>query len=180
MEGDIVFTKKQADAVFLLIADVLEAINVDEEDALNSLEQSEIGNYLDALSDDELAHFGVLGMKWGVRRATRKANKLERQTRRLETGFERGGKVNKETLLKRSRLSRKYSYRTTKRIRKITKYLQRDAGGGMTVSNRFIKVKHTPEELTKAKQYLSDSETLRERYRDIGARLDSLKLDSLM
>lgn len=180
MPDTLTFTKKQTDAILVLIADVLENVDEDEEKVLDRLQQSAVGEYLDSLSDDELAHYGVLGMKWGVRRGTRVADKLERQTRKIERRFERGGKVNKENLIKTSRKYRKYSYYTTKRISKITKYLKRDAGGGMTISNRFIKVKHKPEELARAKQYLADSETLRERYRDIGARLDSLKLDSLM
>ncbi len=180
MTNEITFTKKQADVILILISDIVQDIEDDEEDALDTLEQSDVGAYLDTLSDDELAHYGVLGMKWGLRRGTRKADKLERQSRALERKFERGGNVTRGALRRKSQLYRKYSYQTTKRIRKITQYLQRDAAWGMTVSNRFIKIKHDPEELKKAKQYLADSETLRERYRDIGARLDSLKLDALM
>ena len=180
MENVVKFTKKQADVILVLIADALESIDNDEEVALDFLEQTSIGEYLDSLPDNTLAHFGILGMKWGLRRGTRKAEKLERQARGIERKFERGGNITRNNLRRKSQKYRKYSYQTTKRISKITSYLKREADGGMAISNRFIKMKHDPEKLKKAKQYLAESETLRERYRDIGARLDSLKLDVLI
>lgn len=178
MENEIEFTNKEMNAVLAIVASVLQ--DMDDDDSLDVLEQSALGPVLDSLSDDELAHYGVLGMKWGIRRATRKSVKLEKQTRRIERRYDSGKGVDKSLLLKRDRVARKYSYRTTKRINKLNKFIKRSESGKLTIANRLFKTKPDPIKIEKAKEYLAESETLRQRYRDIGARLTSLKIDALL
>lgn len=173
---DVKFNKKQADLLLVLMADAFQDVEESDEELLDFLEQSGVGSYLDTLSEDELAHYGVLGMKWGVRKATKKANRIERKTRKLEKRYARGKDLNSAKIKKQSKRQRKYSYKTNKQINKITKYIKKNSDGGLTVSNS----KATPAQIELAKQYLSESKALQQRYRDIGTRLDSLKLDFLI
>ena len=176
---DIIFNKKQTIAILGLLAELIE--DVEDEESLDILEQSAIGPYLDSLSDEALMHYGVLGMKWGVRRATRNRNKLEKQTRKYEKQYHKGKQINNKAFLKTVRRQRKFSYKTNKMITKITKFLNKNADGSMSTSSNWLRRnKYTPEKMEQARSYLETSNILKSDYRDIASRLDSLKLDFII
>ena len=66
MKSVIKFTKEQADSVIIILAEILQ--DIEDEEMLDVLEQTDIGKYLNSLSENNLKHYGVLGMRWGKRK----------------------------------------------------------------------------------------------------------------
>lgn len=167
-------TKEQSDVVLYLLASVLE--DFDSGKTLDDLEHTALGAYLDTMTDDELAHYGVLGMKWGVRKATKKANKLEKTTRKFEKKVDRGGEVAKDKLRTTQKRSRKFAHKTERRLKKLNKYVKLTSSGKLTLGDKVLKV-DSAAKVELAKQLIAENDALKDRYKDIGKRLDSIKLD---
>lgn len=84
---------------------------------------------------DELQHFGVLGMRWGVIRATSKSRKLTKKVTKTVKKFNKG--KNPETV-KISKKVRVQKYRMDKAIRKAEKFLLKNKmANADKVINRF-------------------------------------------
>lgn len=169
-------TKEQSDVVLYLLASVIE--DFDNGESLDVLEHTSLGIYLNSLSEDELAHYGVLGMKWGIRRATKRANKLEKKTNKLARKSDKGKNIEVSKITKIQKKARRISYKTEKRIKKLNKYIKRDLQGKIKLSEKLLRT-DTKAKTTLAKQLLVENEALKTRYRDIKRDIDSIKLDQL-
>ncbi len=180
-DDNVTFTKKQIEVILLLMGDLLQ--NGEDDSETDSLQQSAIGPYLDLLSDEELKHFGVMGMKWGVWRTNRRNNKQQYAVEKLEErqGYGRlTGARGKKKVRALSRRNARYSADTTKRVRKLTRYLHRDANGGYKILKPFFKFKSNPVKVAAVKEALAKLEVHKASYKSLGDRLNSLKLDVLL
>lgn len=178
---NVTFTKKQMEAILAIMADFLQ--NSEDNANMEELEQSAIGDYLNSCSDEELKHFGVLGMKWGVWRTNRRHNKQAYAVEKMEERQGNGrltGARGKKKVRALSRRNARYSADTTKRVRKLSRYLYRDANGGYKLLKPFVKFKSNTAKVAAVKEALAKLEVYKASYKSLGDRLNSLKLDVLL
>lgn len=101
---------------------------------------------------EELKHYGVLGMKWGVRRANRKAMKLEKKTRKTIRRYDKG-KLEKDELDELSRKVRSTKFKFDKKVRRAERWLAKaQKADSRGVVNRFNK---DPEKRKMVEDYMN-------------------------
>jgi hypothetical protein len=103
---------------------------------------------------DELAHYGIIGMKWGTshgrKGADRLGKKIDNSIRKFDAGSRR---VNAGTFREHSRKARKLTYKANKRIARMNKYLNQVKDE--PANNLILKWKKNPKKVAKVKEYLS-------------------------
>ena len=88
--------------------------------------------------DETIEHMGVRGMKWGVRRATRKANSLEKKVSKTIRKFDRGKEIPDDALQNLSKKVRSEKYRVDKKIKRGQKFLSKyEKTNAKQIINRY-------------------------------------------
>lgn len=90
--------------------------------------------------DEELQHMGVRGMKWGVRRANRRANSLEKKVRKTIVRFDKGKSIPDDALQNLSKKVRTEKYRIDKKIKRGEKFISNyEKANAKQIVNRYNK-----------------------------------------
>lgn len=183
MADGMSFTQKQTDAILYIMADMMGIFdkepNDKDETQLDAIAQTAMGTYFDTLSDDELMHFGILGMKWGVRRAEIKAHRLERRTMNIEKRSARGDGMNRKGMMSTRNAARRYAYSNRDRVKKLGDYLARTESGKRTFKEKVFRHSRNPKKLAAVKNRIERAKALEVRFSEVSKRLDSLMLDAI-
>lgn len=84
---------------------------------------------------EELKHYGVLGMKWGVRKAQYKSNSLTRKVRKTTKRFDKGKDPDTTKISKKVR---RQKYKMDKAIRRADKFLAKNKkANAKDIVNRY-------------------------------------------
>lgn len=75
--------------------------------------------------DQELAHYGVLGMKWGIRKSDYKTSSLSKKVAKTIRKYDKGKELPEDHVKKLSRKVRKQRAAVNKRIAKAEKWLDK-------------------------------------------------------
>jgi len=129
------------------------------------------------VGEGELAHVGIMGMKWGTRRGGKKATKLNKQVDKSIRKFDKGKRMPADTFREQSSSSRKLTFKTNKRIARMNKYLAKAAKQPADkVVSRFGK---TPEKVAKVKDWLTTNEQQKMKLSELRSKLVDVKIDTL-
>lgn len=89
-------------------------------------------------NNKNLEHMGIRGMRWGVRRAERKANSLEKKVRKTVTRFDKGKSIPEGKIQDLSKKVRTQKYKVDKKIKRGKKFLAKhDKANAKQIINRY-------------------------------------------
>ena len=102
-------------------------------------------------SEDDIQHYGVIGMKWGVRRSNSRVASLSKQVRKTAKNFDRGRDPSKEHVNKVSKKVRKEKYKVDKGIQRAERFLAKSAkADAKQIINRYTKKATAVEDFVKS------------------------------
>ena len=91
-------------------------------------------------SEDDLRHYGVVGMKWGVRRSNSRVTSLSKKVKKATKKFDRGRDPSKERANEVSKKVRKEKYKVDKGIQRAERFLGKSAkADAKQIVNRYNK-----------------------------------------
>ena len=73
--------------------------------------------------DDELQHYGVRGMKWGVQRARSKTVGLDVKVKKQIRRYDRGKNVSKDELARLSKKVRRHKYNIERKVARANRFI---------------------------------------------------------
>lgn len=76
-------------------------------------------------SDESIKHYGVIGMKWGVRKSNYKTESLSKKVRKTTKRFDRGKNLPDGEVRNISKKVRKEKYRLDRKIRRAERFLSK-------------------------------------------------------
>lgn len=102
-------------------------------------------------SEDDLRHYGVVGMKWGVRRSSSRVASLSKKVKKTAKNFDRGRDPSKEHVNKVSKKVRKEKYKVDKGIQRAERFLAKSAkADAKQIINRYTKKATAVEDFVKS------------------------------
>jgi hypothetical protein len=125
---------------------------------------------------NEIAHYGILGMKWGTRHGRKAADRLGKRIDNSIKKFDSGSRrVTAGTFREHSRKARKLTYKANKRIARMNKYLSQVKDE--PANNLILKWKKNPQKVAKVKEYLNISQMETKKLSELRTSLMDVKLD---
>lgn len=92
------------------------------------------------IQNGDLKHYGVLGMKWGVRKNNYTTNSLSKKVRKASNRFDRGRDPKKERIGRLSKKVRRQNYNLERKIKRAERFLSKNAkANASNVINRYNK-----------------------------------------
>ena len=73
--------------------------------------------------DDELQHYGVRGMKWGVQRIRSKTVGLDVKVKKQIRRYDRGKNVSKDELARLSKKVRRHKYNIERKVARANRFI---------------------------------------------------------
>lgn len=106
------------------------------------------------MTEEELKHYGVIGMKWGQHKAKFKTNRTQRRVRIISKRFDRGWQPDTTSA---SRRVRRQKFKIEKGIKRTQRFLKRaKKADAENIINRFNK---NPNKRVAVEKYMKELQT---------------------